>query len=71
MKTLATKYNVKTIPDLEAKIDDFRKGKIALKDEKHRAAWTRAVRYWEQEVQYLKDPANIKMANETPQYVVS
>ncbi|KAL3663421.1 hypothetical protein V7S43_011826 [Phytophthora oleae] len=68
MKTLAT-YDVKTIADLEANVDDFQDGIIELKAEKDRADWARAVRSWKQEVQYLNDQANITMVNEIPQYV--
>ncbi|KAK1943306.1 hypothetical protein P3T76_004702 [Phytophthora citrophthora] len=70
LKTLRT-YNVKKIADLEEKIDDFQNGNLTLEDEKDRENWLRPVRLWEQEVQCLDDPANVKMVDEIPQYVAS
>ncbi|KAG1703598.1 hypothetical protein DVH05_007542 [Phytophthora capsici] len=63
------KYKVKSIAQLEAKVDDFEGGRIKLDKKKHKRFWKRAVRCWRNEEQYLKEPSNIKMVEDIPQYV--
>ncbi|KAG1709895.1 hypothetical protein DVH05_016909 [Phytophthora capsici] len=70
VNTLAKHFNVTSIADLEAKVDDFEVGRcVAPTDKKHEAAWARAVEIWKKEVQYLKDQSSITMVDEIPQYV--
>ncbi|KAG1709899.1 hypothetical protein DVH05_016913 [Phytophthora capsici] len=62
------KYKVKSIAQLEAKVKDFEGGRIKLDKKKHKRFWKRAVRCWNEE-QCLKEPSNIKMVEDIPQYV--